>query len=315
MRNDFQAILNGISQARGEPMGEHPLAEQITGPWRDSVAELVHDPGYKLVGSPGKGQWAHTVWLSIFDRMITESAQHGFYLVYLIRGDGGGAYLSLNQGTEEIYQQVGGRNYLRVLEDTAARDCGLLKDEETHGLRMGPIELGGASRLTRGYESGNIFAAEYEPVLPTDDQLEDDLTRLLLLYQSLIQARDQVRDDDGSAEPGDPPPGQLEARQYRWHRRAERSQSLATNAKKFHGTRCQVPACGKDLSEIYGDLARDYIEAHHLTPFAKLEGRPTHLDPKYDFAVVCPDCHRMLHRRHPEPLSLQELSDQMSALG
>lgn len=46
-------------------------------------------------------------------------------------------------------------------------------------------------------------------------------------------------------------------------------------------------------------MAQEYIEAHHLTPFAALEGRPTELDVEKDFAVVCANCHRMLHKGPP----------------
>ena len=272
------------------------------------MENVVADDSYKITGSPGKGVWAHTIWLAVFDRMVTETAQEGFYLVYLVPADGSRVFLSLNQGTEEIYSQVGGRHYEQVLQDTATRDRGLLEGEETYGLLPGPIDLGATSRLTRGYESGNIFALEYRLPLPPEGDIEADLTRLLLLYAALVEARDQVQEKIDS-EPA-ALKGQTEAAQYRWHKRAERSRKLAQEAKQFHGTRCQVPACGKDLSEIYGDLANGYIEAHHLTPFASLEGRPTELDPRTDFAVVCPDCHRIIHRR-TEPYSLEEVSAHM----
>jgi 5-methylcytosine-specific restriction protein A len=308
----LQSILDGIQDARQEPLAKHPLADTITHAWRDAVAAAVDDASYKVKGSAGQGYWAHTVWLAVFDRTITETAQRGLYLVYLIPGDGSRAFLSLNQGTEEIYERVGGRRYEEVLKDTATRDRGLLSGEETYELLDGPIDLLGTSRLTRGYESGNIYAAEYlTGFLPSEAELEADLTRLLLLYQSLIEARDQIEEDDDL---GDSPPSsdQVEAGRYRWHRRAERNRGLAVDAKRFHGTRCQVKACQKELSEVYGDLAKGYIEAHHLTPFSELEGRPTKLDPKRDFAVVCPDCHRMLHRRLT-PYSLEEISAQIEA--
>jgi 5-methylcytosine-specific restriction protein A len=80
----------------------------------------------------------------------------------------------------------------------------------------------------------------------------------------------------------------------------------------MHGTRCQVRACGKELGTVFGELGNGYIEAHHLTPFAALEGRPTALNPETDFAVVCPDCHRMLHSRS-EPYSLNEVSNAIEA--
>jgi 5-methylcytosine-specific restriction protein A len=309
IREHLEVFLSDFSAARAEPLKDHPLAQRITHDLRAAIEDAIADPSYRVTGSPGKGNWAHTIWLGIFDRMITETAQQGFYLVYLIPSDGQRIFLSLNQGTEEIYSRVGGRHYRRVLEDTAARDRGLLEGEETYELVAGPIDLGATSRLTRGYESGNIFAVEYGGDIPSEADLEADLSRLLLLYQSLVEARDQVQEDE-KADPAPTPQSSTEGAKYRWHKRTERSRALAREAKRFHGTRCQVPACGKDLSEIYGELAEGYIEAHHLTPFASLEGRPTDLDPKTDFAVLCPDCHRMVHRR-AEPYSLEELSIRM----
>jgi 5-methylcytosine-specific restriction protein A len=310
LRDELAAVAAGVGAARQEPYSAHPLAQRITGAWKGAAAETVGDLGYLIVGSAGKGNWARTVWLAFFDRMVTESAQRKFYLVYLIPGDGGRIYLSLNQGTTEIHERVGARRYLGVLADTATRDVGLLSKQDTLGLLSGPLELGGEGMLTKGYEAGNIFAIEYDPGdLPSDDEVDGDLARMLLLYQSLVEGRGQV-DAEGQDDPlGGQAPSGLEAGCYAWHRRAERSRGLAKAAKKIHGTVCQVEACGKDLTAIYGELAEGYIEAHHLTPFASLDGRPTELDPTMDFAVVCPDCHRMLHRRSPEPFTLEELSE------
>jgi 5-methylcytosine-specific restriction protein A len=61
-----------------------------------------------------------------------------------------------------------------------------------------------------------------------------------------------------------------------------------------------------NFEKRYGKIGADFIEAHHLTPFAEIKGRPTKLDPKEDFAVVCPNCHRMLHKESP-PLTIEDL--------
>lgn len=314
IREELDAVMTGVASARSEPLKDHPFAHRIAHDWPAPVAAFVDDSSYKVEGSPGKGVWADAVWLAVFDRMITETAQRGFYVVYLVPADGSRAYLSLNQGTTEIHDRVGPR-YREVLKQTASRDVGLLEREDTEGLIVGPIDLDGTTMLSRGYESGNILATEYAlGTLPSEDELENDLTRLLLLYQSLIEARDQVEADETETDdPNQPPRRGLEAKRYRWHWRAERTRSLAKAAKRIHGTKCQVEACGKELAEIYGDIAGDYIEAHHLTLFAGLDGRPTELDPETDFAVVCPDCHRMLHRRRNEPYSLAELSAMIDA--
>jgi 5-methylcytosine-specific restriction enzyme A len=46
-----------------------------------------------------------------------------------------------------------------------------------------------------------------------------------------------------------------------------------------------------------GEIGRGFIEAHHLRPIATLEeGVPVEYDVAADFAVLCSNCHRMIHR-------------------
>ncbi|MGH1276645.1 MrcB family domain-containing protein [Bacillus cereus] len=52
---------------------------------------------------------AYTPWISIFDKEITETAQKGVYVVYLVRKDLQGFYLSLNQGTTYIGDKYKGQ--------------------------------------------------------------------------------------------------------------------------------------------------------------------------------------------------------------
>jgi 5-methylcytosine-specific restriction protein A len=80
-----------------------------------------------------------------------------------------------------------------------------------------------------------------------------------------------------------------------FHRKIERNRTAARQAKKFHGTRCQ--ACDLDFGERYGKIGAGFIEAHHLRPIATLEeGVPVKYDVAADFAVLCSNCHRMIHR-------------------
>ena len=40
----------------------------------------------------------------------------------------------------------------------------------------------------------------------------------------------------------------------------------------------------------------NYIEAHHLTPLHALSGEgPVLTNPETDFAVLCANCHKMIH--------------------
>jgi hypothetical protein len=57
---------------------------------------------------------------------------------------------------------------------------------------------------------------------------------------------------------------------------------------------CEVPGCGFDFEEIYGEIGEDYIQVHHKKQLAKLEApEKTKLS---DLVVVCANCHAMIHR-------------------
>ncbi len=83
----------------------------------------------------------------------------------------------------------------------------------------------------------------------------------------------------------------------RLHLIRERSQAVVSKAKKLglerdSLLRCQV--CDFSFVETYGELGRRFIEAHHTQPIATLKsGSRTKVE---DIALVCPNCHEMLHR-------------------
>jgi 5-methylcytosine-specific restriction protein A len=58
---------------------------------------------------------------------------------------------------------------------------------------------------------------------------------------------------------------------------------------------CEV--CGFDFFAFYGELGRGFSECHHTIPLADaIFQRKTLLT---DLAIVCANCHRMLHRIRP----------------
>lgn len=70
-------------------------------------------------------------------------------------------------------------------------------------------------------------------------------------------------------------------------------------------------ACGFDFAEAYGHLGDGFIECHHKVPVSKRlpEGLTTELD---DLALLCSNCHRMIHRCEPM-LSVEQLKELLSA--
>lgn len=282
---------------------KHPLYGLVVNDVPGMVAAIVDDEvSYKTQGSVGRGNWAETPWVSVFDLDVTDSATRGVYVVYLIRRDGRAIYLSLNQGTTSVLRETGG-NYQATLEAQARMYAGYLDDQNLLGLLQGRIDLGGGNtQLTPGYEAGNIAAISYQRgSIPNDGVLETDLMRMLTLYDALVEDINQA----GTGEK-DLPDGQavtfLEARRLGNHQRAEgRNRRASKAAKDYHGYRCWV--CDVDFEARLGEVGRRCIDAHHLVPFAELDERPTELNSAKDFAIVCANCHRLLHSTLP-PLSI-----------
>ncbi len=68
--------------------------------------------------------------------------------------------------------------------------------------------------------------------------------------------------------------------------------------------KCQV--CGFIFEDKYGEIGKDYIEVHHMKPVSELEeGEKTKLS---EIALVCSNCHRMIHRKRPW-LNMDSLKD------
>jgi 5-methylcytosine-specific restriction protein A len=82
------------------------------------------------------------------------------------------------------------------------------------------------------------------------------------------------------------------------HQRRERSRKLVEARKRLAlrevgELRCEV--CDLSFGERYGPHGDGFIEVHHMQPLHTLrEGAKTNLT---DLALVCSNCHRMIHRQ------------------
>jgi 5-methylcytosine-specific restriction enzyme A len=249
---------------------------------------------YLVEGSPGQGVWAGVPWAAVFDRLITESAQDGYYVVYLIKEDLSGIYLSLNQGITSAKAQYGAsaKEALRV----RASDFRARLGHATDGLVPGTLDLAvtGKSKLGTFYEQGSICSLYYpREALPLDDVLKADLHKFLDLYLLLVSTESRLF-DQADAEDDEQNLGEQDLHNVRVHKRIERNKKLSARAKKVHGYVCK--SCGFDFEKRYGTLGKGFIEAHHLTPLSELKGHKVLLDPLRDFTVLCSNCHRMIHR-------------------
>ena len=99
-----------------------------------------------------------------------------------------------------------------------------------------------------------------------------------------------VDEDDESAFP--------EGRElFKTHRHLERDGEMPRKAKAnrlAETGKLECDVCKMDFHRVYGNLGHGFIEAHHTVPVSKLKGAiKTKIS---DLALVCSNCHRMLHR-------------------
>lgn len=84
------------------------------------------------------------------------------------------------------------------------------------------------------------------------------------------------------------------------HRKRERNTKLINIVKsdrKAQSGELTCEVCGFNFKAAYGSIGEDFIEAHHTIPVSELnEDSITSIE---DIALVCSNCHSMLHRKRP----------------
>lgn len=84
----------------------------------------------------------------------------------------------------------------------------------------------------------------------------------------------------------------------------ERDASARRKCIEYFGFACQV--CNMDFGSMYGEIGSGFIHVHHIVPISSI-GESYEIDPIADLVPVCPNCHAMLHKRRPNPYSIEEL--------
>lgn len=92
--------------------------------------------------------------------------------------------------------------------------------------------------------------------------------------------------------------------------RYERNPLNRTACILAQGCTCKV--CGMNFLAKYGEIGRDFIHVHHITPVSQLRQGYV-IDPLTDLVPVCPNCHAMLHKENP-PLSVDHLKERMETV-
>lgn len=96
--------------------------------------------------------------------------------------------------------------------------------------------------------------------------------------------------------------GFIEGKEFlKKHILRERNHYLKAEAiKRFkilHNGQLFCEICGFNFEEKYGDIGKDFIEAHHSKPISEMkENEKTKIE---DIVLLCSNCHSMIHRKRP----------------
>lgn len=83
----------------------------------------------------------------------------------------------------------------------------------------------------------------------------------------------------------------------------ERNPHARKKCLEYFGYSCQC--CNFNFEQQYGELGREFIHVHHITPLSYLKSE-YELNPETDLVPVCANCHAMIHRRNP-PYTISEI--------
>lgn len=269
----------------------------------------ISRPDMLVKASVGQGGWASVPWLAYFDPIVTETATRGYYVVYLIDPRREVIYLSMNQGATDVYNEFGRAKGRDVLKRRAS-DISQRVSDHAAKFEDTAISLSSEEDLPLGYIAGHAFGRSYQAGSLDDRQFEADLEDMLAAYKSLIirggtTPIDIMNEESGTTDIE-------ETRRYTLIRRIERSSRVRRAVLEEKAAICE--GCELDPIKDYsydGRLLNIPLDIHHAAPLFGLGEEETRLYriPE-DFMVLCPTCHRMIHKQS-DPSDLDELKNKI----
>ena len=175
----------------------------------------------------------------------------------------------------------------------------ITEEDGTHIIhwRYSPSKHDGKNDLRKEYFTKYFLDLNVSISLPKHlDEVEEFLNECGSLIINRLKA-DDLDPNTPSYREGFPEGKQKE----KLHLSRERNSRLINEVKKDALRRCgklECECCGFDFEQAYGELGKEFIEAHHLVPVSELHPNGGETKEE-DIALVCSNCHRMLHRRRP----------------
>jgi 5-methylcytosine-specific restriction enzyme A len=296
LRELLHDISVGLSKGRPSYYAKNPLAEKIRAEGPKIIEAIISESyqDYRIEGSAGRSQWADTPWIAIYNLSVTDKASSGYYVVYLFPSGSNSIILNLGQSYHEAEREYGLNSNNVLAKQSELMRLKLPEFSKDFESSVPLLKVG--NKLD--YRHAVAYHLEYDTnELPTEDILISDLDRILEAYETLFYRGGR----DGEYSPGDENDGIKgiisieESHKKKVHYVMERpSLSQIKKIKKKLGYICEV--CDFDFEEMYGEVGKEYIEAHHLKPISELKIGESRSITQHDFSVLCSNCHRMIHK-------------------
>ncbi|MFP4978265.1 MrcB family domain-containing protein [Paenibacillus sp. CN-4] len=205
----LEKIMNEYTAAKKEVFAGHSLGTLFRQTLPSELKGLPFiDDQYKVQGSIGQGNWATVPWLAVLDKRITETTQHGEYIVYLFAEDMSAVYLTFNQGVTKPIQEYGRRGgyaYLRERKQELRDLIALVNMNKDENIQLVDSGLG------KDYQASTIAYIKYDRgSVPNDEQLVQDLGNLIDDYRLYAERVIAASDDEANGEEVEPLPQEAE---------------------------------------------------------------------------------------------------------
>jgi len=186
LRETLYKIGISYEASKKEPLKDHWLADYIRDDGKQAVeTALGPDHPFKVLSSPGIGNWAQFPWIAVLNPIVTVKASEHYFVVYIFSSRNDSVFLSLNQGAKAI-RDLDKQNAQSILSQQA-KDLRAIVPEYK-GKFSTSLSLGAKYAHQKDYEYGHLFGREYKiNDLPSEDDLVVDLQSMMDLYSELFK--------------------------------------------------------------------------------------------------------------------------------
>lgn len=146
--------------------------------------------------------------------------------------------------------------------------------------------VGGGKGFRQVWEE---YYSDKKKLITTAKSIKDNL--IALTSGDKIEVLPPAEFEEGASE------GKLLSRVHSYRERNQKIVKLKKEWAMDSFGKLECESCTFDFDKKYGSIGKGFIECHHTKPISSLNAKSkTKLE---DLALVCSNCHRMIHRNQP----------------